>query len=444
MNFYNFPRAAARPVHLTRLWLPGITLALSFLLPVFLRGEHISPDDRALRAASGIRPWESLSNEFLKGHTANRADQRQVRNLGQWLLQDYEPSHARLPVPRPADVRRFLKAEQSLTGYANAVAGSRAMPHLGVGIYRDAAPIFTSEHGLGPRSLRPIASVTKTFTATAVLQLIEARKIRGLDDPIGKYLPALNLARAPLGGKAVTIRDFLQQTSGIPYGTSRAGQSVASPVRGHSYYIAPQYRPAGESFAYSNHNYYVLALLIETLSGQSYPEYIRTQILQPAGMLDSTVSPQAAGASGINSTIQDLALFAAALYNTEHPTRLLRQSSVDAMLAVPDYVQQSPDMMYYGLGVRVQYYRGEVAEVYHTGIWTGMFAEFRYFPTHSAVLVHLGNPPDFRARGVNAYRASSVRLAADYVRLLDELLDGAAVPALSGDSADAAVLSDPL
>ncbi len=223
----------------------------------------------------------------------------------------------------------------------------------------------------------------------------------------------------------MTIRHLLQQNSGIPYGSSRAGQTVTSPTRKFSYYVPPQYRAAGEAFAYSNHNYYVLALLIETVTGKTYAEYMQSAIFDPAGMQNTHVSPVAAGASGIATTVVDLSRFAAALFDRTNPIRLLQQKSVLEMRRVPDYIERHPDMMFYGLGVRVQYYGGEVAEIYHTGIWTNVFAELRHFPQREASLVHLGNPPNFRAAAVNSYRAASVRMAADYLRLLDDVLDGA-------------------
>lgn len=439
--------SANRLARFGRILLAGSVLALLFWPPVYLLGEHIAPGTSTAGRAAVILPWEYFSSEYLKNRKI-AGSSTNPKNLGQWLLEDYHQNQPSDfipntsgttqnktpligPMPRPGDLRRFRQAEKSLSGYLDHTAGSSSLPNLTFGIYREATPVFVRDQGFTGNSRRPIASVTKTFTAVAILRLIEQAKIRDLDDPIGKYLPELNLAKTPTGGVSVTIRHLLQQNSGIPYGSSRAGQTVKSPVRTLSYYIPPQYRPAGESFAYSNHNYYVLALLIETVSGKSYPDYVRKNILDRAGMPDSRVSETSAGASGVASTVADLSRFAAALYNRSNPTRLLQQRSVNDMMAVPDYIQQNPNMMYYGLGVRVQYYNGEPAEVYHTGIWTGIFAELRYFPARRAALIHLGNPPNFRAQSVNAYRAGSVRMAADYLRLLDELIDRAQLPALA-------------
>lgn len=461
MKIYLFQRAslpATAPVRvklkrLGRVLLGAFIAVLLCWPPVYLLGEHIAPGAPVAGRAAVILPWDYLSAEYVKNRNQAAAG---AKNLGQWLHEAYssvsrpagkqtagseqnvqgQPGRTSAPVPRPGDLRRFHKAEQSLAGYLNQTAGSRSLPNLAFGIYRAGTPIFSREQGFTDRSRRPIASVTKTFTAVAILKLIEQGRIRKLDDPIVNYLPELELAKNPAGGVPVTIRHLLQQNSGIPYGSSRAGQTVASPTRKFSYYIPPQYRPTGESFAYSNHNYYVLALLIETVSGQSYPDYVTEHILERAGMNESRVSATSAGASGVASTVADLARFAAALYNRSNPIRLLRQRSVNEMMAVPDYVETHPNMMYYGLGVRVQYWDGEPAEVYHTGIWTGIFAELRYFPARRSALIHLGNPPNFRSPGVNAYRAGSVRMAADYLRLLDELIQRVEIPAVATDFPD--------
>ncbi|MCR9143140.1 MAG: beta-lactamase family protein [bacterium] len=449
------PSSRSRLKKFGRLTLAAAVLALLVWPPFIVLGEHIAPGAPIAGRGAVVLPWEYLSAEYVKNRGVG-SSAAEIQNLAEWLIgaytgprkmtaaasaaggdtgpnaiNDANSVNSAPVVPRPGDLRRFHKAEQSLAGYLNHTAGSHSLPNLAFGIYRDSTPVFLRAQGFSNQTRRPIASVTKTFTAVAILKLIERGKIRKLDDPIGDYLPELNLAKAPAGGTPVTIRHLLQQNSGIPYGSSRAGQTVVSPTRKFSYYIPPQYRAAGESFAYSNHNYYVLALLIETVSGQSYPEFVTEAILKRAGMHDSRVSATSAGASGVASSVADLSRFAAALYNRSNPIRLLRQRSVDEMMAVPDYIETNPNMMYYGLGVRVQYYDGEPAEVYHTGIWTGIFAELRYFPARRAALIHLGNPPNFRARRVNEYRAGSVRMTADYLRRLDELLNSVEIPALA-------------
>ena len=448
MKLYMFSQPAQNKISTkTRLVFRTGMFLLLFWPAVYVLGEHIAPGARTVEARALV-PWEYLSAGYIKNLDAGG-----TQNLGEWLSAGrsrspvqraaaataIDPNNTTTengPTPLPGDVHRLNRAEQNLNGYLSNAGASGSLPGLAVGIYRNATPVFARDQGITRHTIRPIASVTKTFTAVAVLQLVESGASKSLDDPIGRYLPDLTIARAPMGGVTVTIRHLLQQNSGIPYGTSRPGQTVASPTRKISYYIPPQYGPAGPTFAYSNHNYYVLALLIETLSGKSYPEFVHENILKRAGMRESYVSATAAGASGVASSIADLALFAAALYSRESPVRLLRQRSIDEMMAVPEYVTPQPNMMYYGLGVRVQYYDGQPAEVYHTGIWTGIFAEVRYFPNHQATLIHLGNPPNFRSRGVNSYRADSVHLTAEYLRALDELLSRVQLPALARAASD--------
>ncbi len=389
---------------------------------VTVAGEHISG------TATPDSVWETLSREYIKNRTVPEG----TANLAAWLSTIFGSSGSNGIIetlhPNAADVQRLRKAENNLSHHVRRSAGSRALPQLALGIYRDATPIFTENQGFDSRTVRPLASVTKTFTAVAVLQLMERGKLR-LDDPISKYIPELPYAKQPLGDVPVTVRHLLRHTSGVPYGTSRPGVSIESRHRKFSYYIPGQYRPAGVGFAYSNYNYYALALLIERLSGLAYNEYIEQNIFERAGMSDARVSAAANGASGVSSSVRDLSLFGAAVFVRNNPVRLLSRRAVEEMLSAPVHMQgnNDPYRMYYGLGVRVQYADGNISEVYHTGIWMGIFAELRYFPTEDSLLLHVGNPPNYRAARLGDYRAGSVKLAGDYVKLLDRLIANTSV-----------------
>jgi D-alanyl-D-alanine carboxypeptidase len=124
-------------------------------------------------------------------------------------------------------------------------------------------------------------SVTKTFTAVAVIQLLGENKIK-LDDPINKYLPACTFSR-PL-----TIRNLLCHQSGIANPlplkwTHLADEHPDFDYRKFSDTIILNHlelkRPPGKKYAYSNINYLVLGRLIEEISGKSYQDYISENIL---------------------------------------------------------------------------------------------------------------------------------------------------------------------
>jgi len=145
-----------------------------------------------------------------------------------------------------------------------------------------------------------IASVTKQFTAAAIMQLVERGKV-GLDDPVTKYLPNF-----PNQGYEVTIRHLLTNTSGIshPYlGGSTLSEEeqfvrnvtrVARIVRRDERWMAefqdtPSHFPPGEQYSYSNDGFNVLGMVVEEVSGVSYPEYIRAHIFGPLGLTGSPV-----------------------------------------------------------------------------------------------------------------------------------------------------------
>ncbi len=132
-----------------------------------------------------------------------------------------------------------------------------------------------------------IGSVSKQFTAAAVLQLSERHQLN-LDDLLGKYVPEYS------AGAAVTIRQLLYQTSGIPNFTEGNDfMEVASTQRPSLQAILdrisgkPLAFPPGSDWAYSNTNYVLLAYVIEHVSGESYDQYIRERVFAPAGMTNS-------------------------------------------------------------------------------------------------------------------------------------------------------------
>ena len=137
----------------------------------------------------------------------------------------------------------------------------------------------------------PTASVAKTLTSTAILQLKEKGKL-GLNDPVVNYFPEFPYP-------AITIRHLLSHTSGLPtYGKLLDAKRVANPdiVFTNADFLPAikdtkvplEFQP-GDSYMYNNTNYVVLALIIEKVSGVSYLNYIRQHILEPAGMHDTSM-----------------------------------------------------------------------------------------------------------------------------------------------------------
>jgi CubicO group peptidase (beta-lactamase class C family) len=137
-----------------------------------------------------------------------------------------------------------------------------------------------------PRTKFHIASVSKTFTAAAIMILAE-RGLLSPGDPVAKVIPGYP------NGDRLTIHHLLVHTSGIPnindfpeYNRiSRFPQTPGSLV--DMFKDKPLIMTPGERYSYSNSNYNLLALIIETLSGQKYGDFLKENIFDPLGMTSS-------------------------------------------------------------------------------------------------------------------------------------------------------------
>ncbi|RKT52032.1 serine hydrolase domain-containing protein [Saccharothrix australiensis] len=171
-------------------------------------------------------------------------------------------------------------------------------------LHRSAEPVPTGRFRAG--------SITKTFVATVVMQLVDERKV-SLDDPVARHLPRFGV------DPRITVRMLLQHTSGLfnytgdvkPDGTADPG----IPMWGQEYvdnlfrtYRAEELvrsalaKPArfepGARHAYSNTNYLLLGLLIEKVTGTGYDTQVERRILQPLGLRDSSLPGTRTGITG--------------------------------------------------------------------------------------------------------------------------------------------------
>jgi CubicO group peptidase (beta-lactamase class C family) len=147
-----------------------------------------------------------------------------------------------------------------------------------------------------PRALYRIASITKTVTATAVMQLRDEGKL-ALDDPAIAYLPELEAARSRLGPvESLTIRRMLSHESGLqsePPGTNWS-DVVYEDDPGRTLARAAEIEtrvPVHTQWKYSNLAYQLLGEIVSRVSGTPYPNHIRFKILRPVGMTSTSLDP---------------------------------------------------------------------------------------------------------------------------------------------------------
>jgi CubicO group peptidase (beta-lactamase class C family) len=196
--------------------------------------------------------------------------------------------------PRPSTTdRQALRAE--LAELVGAEAEAAGVPGVALGLLVEGQPVTVSfgvtnvEHPLpvDERTLFQIGSTTKTFTAAAVMRLVEDGRI-DLDAPVVEYLPDFRLAVDGEGG-LLTSRHLLSHTGGWAgdwflltepdYGREGALARVVEDM-----WRAPRLGAPGELYSYNNAGYYVLGRLLEVVTGSAYPEAVRQLVLDPAGL----------------------------------------------------------------------------------------------------------------------------------------------------------------
>ena len=289
------------------------------------------------------------------------------------------------------------------------------MPGASVMVIRDGAAVLTKGYGLAnvdeeipveAKTNFRLASVTKQFTATAILMLVDDGKL-SLDDSIRKHFPQF-----PEFADGISIRNMLQHTSGFEdyepiYGdryplqvTDRGVVDIISKTDGTLF-------PPGSQYSYSNSAYAILAVLVENLSGKSFPDFLHDRIFAPLGM-SSTValvkgvnmvpnrsfgytvsdgdvesSDQSAwsavlGDGGVYSSVLDLLKWDQALYENGLVSAELREQS------------WTPGLEDYGFGFRIDEYRGQ-KRYHHSGSTSGFRNFMQQFPDQRLTVIVLTN-----------------------------------------------------
>ncbi|MFZ6019567.1 MAG: serine hydrolase domain-containing protein [Chloroflexota bacterium] len=176
------------------------------------------------------------------------------------------------------------------------------IPGIAIGIVRGDQVVYTQGYGVADDTGRAmqsdtpflIASLSKPITALGIMQLVEEGKI-DLDAPVQTYLPWFRVANEDISSK-ITVRHLLHQTSGFDerdsyirnLSTDSSDDALETSIRALN--TAELNFIPGKAFEYTNTNYDILGLLIQTVSGQSYEEYIKKKIFDPLDMNQSYTS----------------------------------------------------------------------------------------------------------------------------------------------------------
>ena len=268
-----------------------------------------------------------------------------------------------------------------------------------------------------------IGSITKQFTATAIMMLVEEGKVR-LEDPIKKYFPA-----APNSWQHITIRHLLNHTSGIQNHVAlpefmnlfqtniefQPGLTRAELIK-HFFKLPLEFQP-GETWAYDNTGYYLLGIVVEQACGKSFWQFLAERIFKPLGMTNTrntdprpiipnrasgyewannsfenraVLTPFVAFSAGaLLSTVEDLAKWDAALYGET----LLKKSSLEQMWTAAKNNDGSIAPFSYGFGWFTDTYHGHRI-VQHSGGTPGFSSTIYRFLDDRLTVILLTNHAD--------------------------------------------------
>jgi CubicO group peptidase (beta-lactamase class C family) len=299
------------------------------------------------------------------------------------------------------------------------------VPGCALGIYDQRGRRYLAVYGMAnverlvpitPRSVFAVASVSKQFTAFAVLLLVHEHRL-ALDDSIRRAIPEL-----PTGYEPITLRQLLTHTSGLPeyedvynqqggpdYDAATRAQELDAVVK-----AGLTREPPGSSARYANTNYLLAAIAVERVSGKPLQEFAKQRIFVPLGMTHTGYVSSAAdvrplraipyeadasgafhpvlyaahpGPTGVQTSIADLERWAANFYR---PT--VGEPGLIAQMQTPGSLSDgTPIAFSFGLDHK---HLGSYEAILHTGVTTGTRAAFVRFPERSTTVALLCNRMD--------------------------------------------------
>jgi CubicO group peptidase (beta-lactamase class C family) len=199
----------------------------------------------------------------------------------------------------------------SIDAYIESHMAENQIPGLALSIVHDDEIVYTQGYGVANPDGTPVTpgtpfilgSTSKSFTALAIMQLVEAGELE-LDPPVQTYLRWFTMA-GPEDAALITVRHLLAQTSGLSGPVSDkdlvnpdvSEDALETHIRELADYKLA--RTPGKSHEYNNINYDILGLIVQTVSGQSFEDYIEEHIFSPLEMTNSYTSKTEAEANGL-------------------------------------------------------------------------------------------------------------------------------------------------
>ncbi|HEX3282954.1 MAG TPA: serine hydrolase domain-containing protein [Pyrinomonadaceae bacterium] len=270
-------------------------------------------------------------------------------------------------------------------------------------------------------TLFQFGSMSKPITAWAIMTLVEDGKI-DLDAPVNKYLKSWKLKSTEFDPNEVTVRRVLHHSaglsipsvSGVDFGTSLPSLVDELNGAGPSKTALTITEKPGTKFSYSGGGYALLQLLVEDVTGTSFPAYVRKKIFKPLGMTTATFAPDqktlsstatpynkegqalafrvfsAEGAAGLYATVDDYAKFVLAQCATDN--KVLKPATLQSMF-LGDAVTPR-----YGLGYELLPKLTDNPIISHSGSNLGWKANFMIFPTEGVGIVVATNSDVGEAR----------------------------------------------
>lgn len=349
------------------------------------------------------------------------------------------------PIRRPEELSQAAAATmpdlraEAVAQEVQIIQQENKVPGMAIGIVQDNELVYADGFGVSnletsapmtATSVISMASISKSFTATAIMQLVAAGKI-DVDEPYATYVPYFEMEDPRY--RAITVRHLLGHHSGMPELTSDIflsewddpwtdDEAAERYVRSFKTGVTLNQDPGGDQFLYSDFGYDILADLIHHVSGELFEDYIKHHIFEPLGMKNSTfllseVAPEQlvaahlldkagnpvvwenfpydrkhAPSSCLHSTVEDLSRWALVHLNRgELDGKRILQTSSQAQLWEPLFSWGGEDLLRaYGWGWYLGKFEGRELIV-GLGAQPGVQTVIALLPTENLSVIALGN-----------------------------------------------------